>query len=861
MQHGTAFGDLLRHYRELAGLTQEELAEKAGLTAKAIGALERGERRQPYPATVHALAQALKLCEADYAALLAARTRRAPEMPAPPPHAPAPMPSTMPAQLTPLIGRAAEVAAVGQLLKRTGTRLLTLTGPGGVGKTRLALEIAAACASQFAHGVAFVALAPLADADLVLPTIAHTLGLQQAGGQMAQDVVQAYLQDKHFLLLLDNFEHVLQAAPMVAKLLLACPRLTILATSRAPLQVRGEQEYALGPLALPALDHVPTVTEVASAASVQLFVERAQHMQPAFRLAQDNAAAVAAICRCLDGLPLALELAAARVKVLPPTALLARLDQALPLLTGGARDLPARQQTLRNTIDWSYALLDEGERMLFARMAVFVGGCTLPLAELVCNAANDLPLDVLDGLQSLLDKSLLYQVMAVDGEPRFLMLETIREYARDRLAERGEAEALRRTHAEQYLALVQQAQPQFFDANQNLWFDRMEAELDNLRAALAWSKTASDGAEIGLQLAGYLWRFWVVRGHITEGREWLDALLSRRDMVPKSAIWYALHTAGNLADDQGDIAQAKVFWEECLAICRELGNKKFVGHMLNNLGNAAQSEGDFNRAAAFYEEALVVYREVGNTWGVGRTTRNLGRVVHIRGEYDRARRLFEESLGLMRERGDREALAGIMQDLGRIAYDMADDAAAVRHFDEAHRLFREVGSKPGIASVLADHGDVARYQGDYQHASALLEQSLDLQREMRNKEGIAQALYCFGRVAYDQGGYLSARSCYRESLRMQQDIGNKHGIAALLEACGALACAEQQVLVSVHLLSAATALRQSLTAPLPTRERESYAQLVMKMRAILDQASFDAAWREGQQLSLEQAIALAQGSA
>lgn len=863
MQSGMLFGDYLRRYRELAGLTQEELAEKAGLTAKAIGALERGERQRPYPATVHALARALGLNEADYAALLAARHPRAPEASSPAPSHPASasIPATVPAQLTPLIGREAEIATVGQLLQRDGIRLLTLTGPGGVGKTRLALEVAAVYAGLFADGAAFIALASLVDADLVIPTIARALGLAEGSGQAPNDMLRSYLQDKHMLLVLDNCEHVLQAAPLISELLLVCPRLTTLATSRAPLQVRGEQEYAVGPLAVPDLDHVPSVAEVAGVAAVQLFVERAQQLVPTFQLAQDNAVAVAAICRRLDGLPLALELAAARVKVLTPTALLARLDQVLPLLTGGARDLPARQQTLRNAIDWSYKLLDEGDRTLFARLAVFVGGCTLPMAERVCNAANDLPLQVLDGLQSLLDKSLIYQALGVDGEQRFLMLQTISEYALERLEERGSFAALRRTHAEQYLALVQQAQPNFFDANQNQWFDRMETELDNLRAVLAWSKTAADGVVIGLQLAGLLWRFWAVRGHTTEGREWLDALLARRDAVPTSAIWYALHTAGNLADDQGDLAQAKVFWEECLAICRELGNKNFVGHMLNNLGELAVLQGAYDHAMALFEEALAMYREVPNPWGLGLATWNLGKVVHVRGAYDRARRLLEESLASMRVRGDLEAVARIMQDLGRIAYDMADDAVAVQHFDEAHRLFRDVRSKPGVAAVLANLGAVAHQQGDHQRAAVLLEQSLDLQREIGSKEGMAYALYYLGRVAFDLGHYLPARSRYCESLQIQQDIGDKHGIAALLEAFGALAFAEQQVFLSIYLLSAASALRQLIAAPLPLREQVWYGQLMMNLRASVDAATFSAVWLQGQQSPVEQAVALAQGRA
>jgi predicted ATPase/class 3 adenylate cyclase len=769
-------------------------------------------------------------------------------------------PHNLPSQPTPLIGREREVAAVIERLQRPDVRLLILIGPGGTGKTRLALQVAAELLADFANGVFFVALAPIRDPALVASAITQALGIREIGNRPLIEGLAAYLHGKRLLLVIDNFEQVLPAASLLADMLAAAPLLKILVTSRAVLGAYGEHDFVVPPLLLPDSTHSLPVERLTQYEAVRLFIERAQAAQADFTVTSDNAPAVAEICSRLDGLPLAIELAAARIRLLPPQALLARLSQRLNVLTGGARTLPARQQTLRGTIDWSYELLDEDERLLFARLAVFVGGCTLAMAELVCNPAHSLPLDVFDGLQSLLDKSLLFQVMGVDDEPRFLMLETIREYALERLKESGEAEALRRAHAEQYLALVQQAQPQFFGADQNLWFGRMEAELDNLRAALMWSKAAAEGAQVGLQLAGLLWRFWAVRGHGTEGRKWLDELLSRRHGLPKSAIWYALHTAGNLADDQGDLAQAKLFWEECLSICRELGNKNFVGHMLNNLANLAVSQGAYDRAAALYEEALDMYRNVGNAWGIGMTTRNLGRVLHIRGDYQRARQLFEESLGLMRERGDSEAAATIIADLGKIAYDLADHKAARQHFDEAHRLLSEVASKPGLAFVLSYMGELARHEGDCTRASALLEHSLGLQRELGNKEGVAHALYHAGRVAYDQGNYRAARSCFSESLRIQQDIGNKQGIAVLLEAFAALAFAEQQTLLSAQLLSAATALRQSVSAPLTIQERAKYERLVMNLRDSLGQVSFGAAWLTWQSMPVEQAIMLAQAS-
>lgn len=761
----------------------------------------------------------------------------------------------LPFQATALIGREREVAAIIQRLQLPHIHLLTLTGPGGTGKTRLALQIAAELLDVFTDGVFFVALAPIRDPLLVIPTLAQTLGIKDSGSQPLLEAVTSYIRDKQLLLVIDNFEQVLPAAPFLSTLLEAAPQIKILVTSRSVLGVYGEHDFAVPPLMLPHLHTVP-VEGLTQYEAVRLFIERAQAAQADFQVTNENAPAIAEICYRLDGLPLAIELAAARVRLLPPQALLARLSQRLKVLTGGARTLPARQQTLRNTIDWSYELLDQAERMIFARLAIFVGGCTLAMAEAICNAERDLPLDMLDGLQSMLDKSLIYQVSGIENEPRFLMLETIREYAYERLDTQGELPALQRRHAEEYFALVQQAQPQFFGANQQVWFDRMEAELDNLRAVLAWSKSTTGDPAIGLQLAGQLWRFWIVRGHSTEGRQWLDALLPHRHSLPPAATWYALHTAGNLADDQGDHAQAQQFWEECLQICRELGNTTFVGHMLNNLANAAVSQGAYEQAVARYEEALAIYHHSGNIWGIGLATRNLGRAVRTLGEYTRAQQLFDESLVLMRKREDRSAIASIWEDMGKLAYAQAEYQRANSLFEEARQLFAEIGSKPGLASVLSEIGAVARQRGDYTQAEVVLQQSLNLQRETGNQEGIAHALYYRGQLFSEQGDYAAARSSLNESLQIQQRIGNPYGIAILLEAYAGLAYAEQQPGRSLTFISAATRLRQSIAVPASTHEQLYIDQLSQKLQASLDHPTYAALWSKGQQLALEDVIEL-----
>jgi predicted ATPase/class 3 adenylate cyclase len=474
--------------------------------------------------------------------------------------------NNLPIQPTPLIGREKEVAEVCERLVRLEVRLVTLTGAGGTGKTRLGLQAAAELTEEFHEGVFFVSLAAIRDPQLVVSAMAGTLGVKEEGGQPLLESLKSYLAERRMLLLVDNFEQVLEAAPMVTELLSSAPNLKVLATSRTPLRLYGEHEYPVPPLALPDPGQLPSVERLTQYEAVRLFVERAQAAKADFSITNESAPAVAEICHRLDGLPLAIELAAARIKLLTVQAMLARLGNRLRLLTGGARDLPERQRTLRSTIEWSYGLLEEGEKVLFARLSAFAGGRTLEAMEAICDAGGDLAVDVLDGLTSLVDKSLLKQEEGAGGEPRFVMLETIHEFAREKLRESGEAEDIRRLHAEYFLALAEEAEPAVEGEQQPAWLDRLEEEHDNIRAALSWSLGQDRDPELALQMGAALGEFWYLRGHFSEARRWLEEALAESGGTPTAAHARSLQRVSWLAFLQGDLDRAEEASEEGLGL-------------------------------------------------------------------------------------------------------------------------------------------------------------------------------------------------------------------------------------------------------------------------------------------------------
>jgi predicted ATPase/class 3 adenylate cyclase/Tfp pilus assembly protein PilF len=726
--------------------------------------------------------------------------------------------NNLPLQPTPLVGREREVGEVCDLLRGRGTRLLTLTGPGGTGKTRVALQAAADLLEDFTDGAFLASLATLTEAELFFSAVAETLGVKETGDQPLKETLKDYLGERRLLLVLDNFEQVLGAAPAVSELLAGAPGLKVLATSRAPLGLYGEHEFPVPPLDMPDLKRRPTLERLTQYEAVGLFVERARAVRPDFAITNESAPAVAEICVRLDGLPLAIELAAARIRMLPPKALLARLGNRLKLLTGGARDLPERQRTLKGAIEWSYDLLDEGEKTLFGRLSVFSGGRPLEAIEAVCDKEGELPLDAFEGVSSLLEKNLLKQEEGEGGEPRFVMLETIHEFAREKLEQSAEANEIKQAHAEYFLTLAEEANQGLKGPTQLEWLERLESEHDNMRAALSWALARKE-AELALRLGGALSWFWLMRGHYSEGRRWLEealALMDGRGSTEVRAM--ALVGVGALALDQGDVGRTQEACEEGLELLEDARDGSGVKlYLLLGLGWVATNREDHEQATHLFEESLALSREVRDTWGIGGSLLGLATAFHYQGNYVHAAELFEEGIDHFREQGDKQGLANCLNNLGMVVYSQGDLERAAKLTEEAVALFRELGARGDVSLVLYNLGWMALLQNDLSRAADL----------------------------------------YKESLSLAWDTGTNPIVQSALEGMACLAGARGGAERAAQLWGAAQALQEAKGIPRDTDFLAEADARISAVRSLMGEGAWEEAWRKGRAMTLDEAVSYA----